>query len=81
MLIPVIIMNIDVSHVNADVLRVCGMYCMSVHPRERDSSSLALLQVSSFFPMSFFYCFVLRTEDITFVQIVNPSGANNDFGL
>lgn len=47
MLIPVIIMNIDVADVNADVLLVCGMYCMSAHLRERDS--LALLQGSSFF--------------------------------
>lgn len=36
MFIPLIIKNIDVADVNADVLRVCGMHCMSVHPRKRD---------------------------------------------
>lgn len=37
-----------IPDVTVDVLSPCGIYCMSVHPRETDSSSVALLQVSSF---------------------------------
>lgn len=60
------------------VLCVCGIYC----PRERDPSSVALHQVSSFSLKGFLtWVFLtqvegLSTDGVTTVQIVKPSGAN-----
>lgn len=39
-------MNRSMTVVHADVLRTCGIYCTSVHPREMDASSVALLHIS-----------------------------------
>lgn len=57
---------------DVDILCICGLNCRSIHPRYRDPSSVALLQVSSF-PYKAFKVFLTHVKRIWREQIVKPS--------
>lgn len=47
--------HIRITNIHFDVLCICGVYSKSVRAKERDLSSVALLQVFTFSPKMFFF--------------------------